>query len=197
MALGWNDVQRIKRVEARANALGFEFTCSNHNWGSTDTSILVTPKDDLLPIYSRTATFFTGSIEHIESWLDGIEWARHYDDLLKVSNVKKRIKQEDLVRQQHLMKTLKTGKLVTGKILDASGTPDEVVYYADDGGSGAGYQLTIWSIDSIITTMKNTKKIKMNIRRHQALFNKDLPFKAKVERDRTKYTRKRKHRNAD
>ena len=45
--------------------------------------------------------------------------------------------------------------------------------------------------------MKNTKKIKMNIRRHQALFNKDLPFKAKVERDRTKYTRKRKHRNAD
>jgi len=42
--------------------------------------------------------------------------------------------------------------------------------------------------------MKNTKKIKMNIRRHQALFNKDLPFKAKVERDRTKYTRKRKHR---
>lgn len=45
--------------------------------------------------------------------------------------------------------------------------------------------------------MKNTKKIKMNIRRHQALFNKDLPFKQRVERDRTKYTRKRKHRNAD
>lgn len=42
--------------------------------------------------------------------------------------------------------------------------------------------------------MKHTKKIKMNIRRHQALFNKDLPFKAKVERDRTKYTRKAKHR---
>jgi len=45
--------------------------------------------------------------------------------------------------------------------------------------------------------MKNTKKIKMNIRRHQALFNKDLPFRAKVERDRTKYTRKRKHKNVD
>ena len=42
--------------------------------------------------------------------------------------------------------------------------------------------------------MKNTNKIKMSIRRHQALFNKDLPFKAKVERDRTKYTRKAKHR---
>jgi len=41
--------------------------------------------------------------------------------------------------------------------------------------------------------MKKTKKMKMNIRRHQALFDKDLPFQARIERDRTKYTRKRKH----
>lgn len=138
MALGWNDLQRMKRVEARANALGFELTDEGGQFGAFE-SIYVKPKDDLLPIYSRTANFFIGSIEHIESWLDGIEWARHYDDLLKVSNVKKRIKQEDLVRQQHLMKTLKTGRPVTGKILDALGTPNEEVYYADDGGTGAGY----------------------------------------------------------
>jgi hypothetical protein len=141
MALGWDDVQRMKRVEARANALGFEFTDGGKSWaaGGTSISIYVQPKDDLLPLYSRTATFFTGSIESIDSWLDGIEWARHYDELLKVSNDKKRAKQEDLVRQQHLMKTLKTGEVVTGKILDALGTPKEEVYYADDGGSGAGY----------------------------------------------------------
>jgi len=42
--------------------------------------------------------------------------------------------------------------------------------------------------------MKNTKKIKMKIRRHQALFDSALPFKQRVERDRTKYTRKQKHR---
>lgn len=141
MALGWNDVQRIKRVEARANALGFELTDGGKSWAieGTSAAIYVQPKDDLLPIYSRTANFFIGSIEHIESWLDGIEWARHYDDLLKVSNVKKRIRQEDRVREEHLMKTLKTGQLVTGKILDALGTPKEEVYYADDGGTGAGY----------------------------------------------------------
>lgn len=34
----------------------------------------------------------------------------------------------------------------------------------------------------------------MAVRRHYALFNKDLPFRAKVQRDRTKYTRKTKHR---
>ena len=45
--------------------------------------------------------------------------------------------------------------------------------------------------------MKQRKQQKMKQRRHYALFNRDLPFKAKVERDRTKYTRKRKHRNAD
>jgi hypothetical protein len=141
MALGWNDLERMKSVEARANALGFEFTDGGKAWAieGVSASIYVKPKDDLLPLYSRTATFFTGSLEHIDSWLDGIEWARHYDDLLKVSNDKKRAKQEDLVREQHLMKTLKTGKLVTGKILDAMGKLREEVYYADDGGSGAGY----------------------------------------------------------
>ena len=141
MALNWNDLERMKRVEARANALGFVFTAGSKGWDieSTSAAIYVQPKDDLLPISSRTANFFIGSIESIDSWLDGIEWARHYDDLLKVSNTKKRIKQEDRVRQQHLMKTLKTGQLVTGKILDALGTPKEEVYYADDGGTGAGY----------------------------------------------------------
>ena len=45
--------------------------------------------------------------------------------------------------------------------------------------------------------MKHVKKVKMKVRRHYALFNQELPFKAKVERDRTKYTRKRKHKNVD
>lgn len=42
--------------------------------------------------------------------------------------------------------------------------------------------------------MKQRKQIEMKIRAHYALFNKDLPFKARVERDRTKYQRKAKHR---
>ena len=42
--------------------------------------------------------------------------------------------------------------------------------------------------------MKHIKKIKMKTRSHYALFNAELPFKAKVERDRTKYSRKQKHR---
>lgn len=37
----------------------------------------------------------------------------------------------------------------------------------------------------------------MKTRSHYALFNKDLPFRAKVEKDRTKYSRKAKHRGKD
>ena len=33
----------------------------------------------------------------------------------------------------------------------------------------------------------------MKTRKHIALFHKDLPFKAKVEKNKTKYTRKAKH----
>ena len=213
MSLGWNDVQRVKRVEAQAEALGMKFTSSSvgHSWvdiGSGPETICLRPKDDCLPHYHRDARLFTGTVEQIEEWLQGIVWARDYDEMLKISNDKKRSEKEQVERNKHLMKTIKTGKLVTGKVGSYSDDEedDEVsIDYnmADDYASlmmhqwdklGNKIQLTVWLIDSIITTMKNTKKIKMNIRRHQALFNSELPFKARVERDRTKYTRKRKHR---
>lgn len=137
MALTWDDVQRIKRVEAKANALGFEFKSGDSTWIDGGNAIYIKPKDDLLPMYSREATFFMGTVESIESWLDGIEWARHYDALLKVSNEKKRATKEQQVRNQHLMKTLKIGRLVTGRL--GSNNEDEEIAYADDGGTGAGY----------------------------------------------------------
>jgi hypothetical protein len=117
MALNWEDLQRMKRVEARADALGFEFRSSGYWASDTGTSsIYVKPKDDSLPIYSRTATFFTGSLEHIDSWLDGIEWARHYDSLLKVSNHEKRTAKEQQERNRQLLRTIKTGRKVEGMI---------------------------------------------------------------------------------
>lgn len=63
--------------------------------------------------------------------------------------------------------------------------------------NGSTKYLTFWLNSSIITIMKHAKKVKMKLRSHYALFNKDLPFKARVERDRTKYTRKQKHRREE
>lgn len=44
---------------------------------------------------------------------------------------------------------------------------------------------------------KQRKKQKQVTRAHYALFRADLPFGHKVERDRTKYTRKQKHSKKD
>ena len=141
MAMRWDDLQRMKRVEALANSLGFEFKPGEQTWSTGgDGAIYVKPKDELLPMYSRTATFFIGSIESIENWLDGIIWARHYDDLLKLSNDKKRATKEQQERNKHLMKTIKAGRLITGGLGGIhEDEQDEEVYYADDGGTGAGY----------------------------------------------------------
>ena len=150
MALTWNDMQRIKSVEAKADQLGFKLADTPYNtsaWvsiGSTS-DIYVKPKDDCLPHYSRDTYFFSGTIEAIDYWLQGIEWARKYDETLKLTNNTKRTAKEDAERKKHLMKTLKTGKLVTGKLggietIEEDEEDDEMDHsfvYADDGGSGA------------------------------------------------------------
>jgi hypothetical protein len=148
MATGWEDLQRMKRVEANADALGFKFESSPYgdsgswtNIGGGIGDIYVKPKDDGLPHYSRDTYFFSGSIEAIDYWLQGLVWARTYDQIIKLSDPKKRTAKEQLERNKQLMRTIKTGKLATGTM---SGTQigdliDIVIEYADDGGSGAGH----------------------------------------------------------
>jgi hypothetical protein len=75
------------------------------------------PKDpDALPIYSRDAELFIGSVERLEDWLAGVRWAREYDMMLKLSDEKKRIHAEQKERNRQLMRTLKEGKRVEGVV---------------------------------------------------------------------------------
>ena len=110
----------------------------------SNNQIYVKPKDDSLPHYSRDTYFFTGSIEQIDYWLQGIEWARNYDQIIKLSDPKKRAAKEQQERNRQLVRTIKNGKLATGtmsgqQIVDISAIVNDIVIYADDGGSGAGY----------------------------------------------------------
>jgi hypothetical protein len=119
MAIGWDDVQRMKRVEARAEKLGFRFGSANTSWvdiGGGFAMIYLKPKDDCLPHYNRDAQIFAGSLESIDNWLDGIEWARSYEELLKLSNDKKRSEKEQSERNRQLLRTIKTGRKVEGVI---------------------------------------------------------------------------------
>ena len=73
------------------------------------------PKDpNALPIYSRDAELFIGTVERLEDWLAGVQWAREYDSMLRLSDEKKRGAAEQRERNRQLMRTLKEGRRVEG-----------------------------------------------------------------------------------
>ena len=115
---GWNTIQRIKRVEQLVDEIGFKFSKSKHSdWTEDHGALSLVPKDaDALPIYSRDAELFVGSLERLEDWLAGVKWARDYDMMLKLSDDKKRIAAEQKEKNRQLMRTLKEGKRVEGLI---------------------------------------------------------------------------------
>jgi hypothetical protein len=106
---GWNTIQRVRRLEAEVDKLGFKFKQPKHgDWDRHEQSLSLVPKEhDALPIYSRDAELFVGSLEDLEMWLHGVHWARNYDMLLGLSNVIKRGKKESLQRQRNLLQMLK------------------------------------------------------------------------------------------
>lgn len=106
---GWNTIQELRRIEAEVNRLGFKFAGPKHAgaWsdGPSDLIALV-PMDSCLPVYCRDAEIFVGSLTDIRTWLRGVEWARNYDAMHKLSDDKKRAKKEDDFRQRDMLKKL-------------------------------------------------------------------------------------------
>lgn len=115
---GYQSVIALRRLEADVDKLGFMLCEPKHgNWSGNDYDdrVAVKPKDaDSLPIYTRDAELFTGSLEQLRIWLQGVRWARDYDMMLKLSDEKKRAVKEDQERarqfsakQRQLLEELK------------------------------------------------------------------------------------------
>ena len=115
---GWNTIQRIKRIEEQVDKLGFKFSKSKHSdWTEDHGALSLVPKDqEALPIYSRDAELFVGSIERLEDWLAGVRWAREYDMMLRISDDKKRAAGEQKEKNRILMRMIKEGKRVKGAV---------------------------------------------------------------------------------
>ena len=113
---GWNTIQRLRRIEEEIDKIGFKFAkCKHGDFTDLHGALSLVPKDaDALPIYSRDAELFVGSIERLEDWLSGVKWARDYDRMCKISDDEKRSKAEQKERNRQLMRTLKEGKRVEG-----------------------------------------------------------------------------------
>ena len=108
---GWNTIQQVRKLEERADKLDLKFGAYKHDdmYGE---SVALIPKDsNALPIYSRDAVMFAGSLEGAAYWMQGVMWAREYDRLAVDRNLdKKRERKEQDERNHQLMKTLKDGK---------------------------------------------------------------------------------------
>lgn len=107
---GYSTILRIRRLEAEVAKIGMRMGHSKHGYHSSEYGDVVSlfPVDQELPVFSRDAEMFTGSIEQMEMWLRGVEWARAYDNLLRVSNDKKRDRKEQDVRNKQLLDAIKS-----------------------------------------------------------------------------------------
>lgn len=109
---GYNAILYMRRLEQEANQLGFMMSYPKNRFDEGDLVALRPRDDEAVPIYSRDAEVFVGSLEQLGVWLRGVEWARNYDLMLKVSDEKKRARREQDLRNTQMAQRLKSEKVV-------------------------------------------------------------------------------------
>ena len=85
IGVGMNMIERIDNVKILADFFGFRLGRTPYNsYGETENidNIALYPKGDSLPPYSRDACLYTGNLNEVENFLDGIRWARQYDKMI-------------------------------------------------------------------------------------------------------------------
>jgi hypothetical protein len=97
---GYQTILRIRRIEETVAKLGFMLSNSRHGWDNSNPDMVaLKPRDeDAVPIYAQDTEVFRGTLEELEVWLRGVEWARDYDRMLRISDDKKRAQGEDRER---------------------------------------------------------------------------------------------------
>ena len=109
---GWNQIQQVHKLEERADKLGLKFTAYKHDDMYGENVALIPKDSDTLPIYSRDAVMFAGSLEGAAYWMQGVMWAREYDRLAVDRKMDaKRARKEQDERNRQLMKMLKDEKI--------------------------------------------------------------------------------------
>lgn len=108
---GYDLVLKVKRLEETLHKMGMRWGHDKHSgsWGGAEFGdrVAVFPRDEELPIYARDAQLFGGTIDQLQVWITGIEWARGYDMINKVSDEKKRARKEQDRRNENMMRRIK------------------------------------------------------------------------------------------
>ncbi len=91
LAVGMNMIERIDHVRELADFFGFRLGRDPHSGFSESIDIIALyPSGDRLPTYSRDTCLFKGSLADVENFLDGVRWARKYDNLIGAMSDKRR-----------------------------------------------------------------------------------------------------------
>ena len=108
---GYKTILVLRHLEKEVDQLGFVLEApKSSGWGDADFDdrVSIIPKDEnALPVYSRDAEIFTGTLEGLRIWLQGVQWARQYDSMIGLSDDKKRTKKEEHERSRQLIAKLK------------------------------------------------------------------------------------------
>ena len=102
--IGVDIIERIDRVRAAVDRLGFRMGKTPFHAAADIDTITLYPKDNCLPVYSRDAALFTGTLLDLERWLAGLDWARQYDSYLGAMSDKRRAQYEakEVARQERI-----------------------------------------------------------------------------------------------
>ncbi len=110
---GYQSILALRRLEQQVEKLGFMFAYPKGGYGGEVDMVALRPRDnDAVPIYSRDAEVFVGTLQQLEVWIRGVEWARNYDMMLRVSDEKKRERKEQDARNRMMIQRLKSEKVV-------------------------------------------------------------------------------------
>ena len=106
---GFEAILKIRRLERECDELGLVMCHSKYGGSYGHDVLALKPKDEAsLPVYSRDAEVFLGTIAELEVWLRGIQWARQYDRMVfGTKHDKARERKEQNERNRQLMKVLK------------------------------------------------------------------------------------------
>ena len=106
---GYQTYTRWQRIEEQALNLGFRLGMprASGGWNRMEDGDMVTlyPAEGALPVYTRDADIWTGSFRDCEIFLNGWARAQQYDQLLRMTDDKRRKRYEDAeVARQALRK---------------------------------------------------------------------------------------------
>ena len=107
MSIGYNTLLKLRRVEDKANHMGFRFGPSRPRAIPASDAITLYPWLDKLPEYSRDAELFTGNLDEVDTFLIGVQWSNNYLKMLRLVTDEQIERKEQDVRNRRLVQLLK------------------------------------------------------------------------------------------